>query len=237
MHNGDYITCSECTNTQCFVKLCSPEWIEKINKVKGQMLYKKGQYIVREGEPINGVYLVQNGKVKIVSSKFGGKEIIVRLASDAHLIGHSRSGSETYSMSALAMGDSILCFIENQLLYEACMSNTKFTFNIMMFYVKELRKSELRAKYFGQMSVREKVIFSLYYALETFDCAYDGGSLDIELSRTEIAEIAGTNPDQVSRTLVFLKKNKIISVQGKHILIKDINVMKKFIDPYSESFT
>jgi CRP-like cAMP-binding protein len=201
------------------------------------MSYKKGQYIIREGESVSGIYSIKEGKIKVVSSGLNGKEQIVRLASDGHILGHRGYGGEIYPIGAVAIEDSLICFFNNDDLLNAFESNFNFIYQLMMFYSKELRKSELRIKYFAQMTVQEKVIFALNYIIETFGFDRDGKTINVTLKRQEIADIAGTNADQVGRTITFLKKQNLISTHGKKIRIENYESIFSNITQYTNGFT
>ena len=105
-----------------------------ISQSKNQVGYKNGQYMFREGDRVFGMHFVLEGKVKIISTGLNGKEQIVRLASDAHVVGHRGYAGETYPVGALAIDDTTACFLDNDILYDAFMNNPKFTYALMMFY-------------------------------------------------------------------------------------------------------
>lgn len=233
MHKKTKIECGECNNTQCFIKHCSSEYISLISEKKNQMVLGKGQFIFREGSPVFGIYFVQQGKVKVVSSNLDGKEQIVRFASSGHILGHRGYGYETYPVGAITLDDTRICFLDNNILFNAFKANYDFLYNIMMFYSKELRNSEKRTKYFAQMTVEEKVTFALLYIIEAFGFSKEEKLLNVTLSRQEIADITGTNADQVSRTISFLKKEKLISTQGKKIFIENYEDMKNRVARYT----
>lgn len=203
-----------------------------MSQAKNQSIYKKGRNIIVEGQPVFGIYFVQHGKVKIISTGLDGNEQVVRLAADGHVLGHRGYTSETYSIGAIAMTDSIICFFDNHVLYDGFMANPRFTYNLMMFYSRELRKIEQRIKYFAQMTVMEKVAFALLYIWETFGLDEHEKSLKISLSRQEIANIAGTTADQVSRQITLLKNEKAISTKGKKIFITNQDLLKNMISRY-----
>ncbi len=224
------VKCSECKNTQCFIKLCSNEYITLLNENKNQIIVAKGQYVFQEGSPVFGIYFIQEGKVKIVSSNIEGKEQIVRLAGDGHILGHRGYGGETYPIGAVALEESRICFLDNDVLLNAFKANFDFLYSTMMFYSKELRKSELRARLFAQMSVEEKIIYTLVYITETFGLSKFEYQHDLVLSRQEMAEISGTNASQVSRTIATLKDIKLVRTLGNKIYIVDYDGIKKKIN-------
>jgi CRP-like cAMP-binding protein len=232
LQDGKRIECADCKNTSCFIKQCEPEWLALMSQSKNQSIYKSGRNIIVEGQPVFGIYFVQHGKVKIISTSFDGKEQVVRLATDGHVLGHRGYSSETYPIGAITMTDSVICFFDNNILYDGFMANPKFTYHLMMFYSKELRKIEQRIKYFAQMTVIEKVAFALLYIMETFGLNEHEKSLSIPLSRQEIANIAGTTADQVSRQITLLKSEQAINTSGKKIIIKNKEMLKNMLARY-----
>ena len=138
-------------------------------------------------------------------------------------------------MEAITLEDSRICFFDNQTLYDAFRANPEFSFRGMLFYSKELRKSEQRSKFFAQMTIEEKVIFALLYIASTFGLTKKENALNVIISRQEIGEIAGTNAEQVSRTITSLTKMKLIKTHEKKIIILDNEGLKKCISRYKIS--
>ncbi|MCC5918071.1 MAG: Crp/Fnr family transcriptional regulator [Cryomorphaceae bacterium] len=224
--------CFACANSNCLVKHVDKEWQDKISNQKTHLRYPKGQSIFREGSRVFGAYFIQEGKVKVVSSNLMGKEQTVRLAGNGHMLGHMGYGSETYPIGAFTLEDSHLCFLDNDILYQAFMHNPRFTFEVMMFYSRELRKSELRAKCFAQMTTEEKVIYAIVYTAETFGICPDKSTIGVDLPRQELANIAGTNADQVSRAISSLKNRSLVKVVGKSLMIPNLQKLKNEIAMY-----
>ncbi len=217
-----------CANSKhCLIgKFCSPEWISKVDAGKNQLLYRKGQYIFYEGAPIFGLHLVTEGKVKIVSKVSENKEQIVRLAMDGHVLGRWGDKDDIYENSAVALEDSVVCFINNDLLQEVCLANPEFTFQLMMYYASELRKSEKQIKLLGQMPVKEKIAATLFHLVEVFGMD-SNKNIATAVSRQEIAEMAAIAMEQVSREITTLKKKKIISTNGRQIIINDLGKLQE----------
>ncbi len=206
-------------------KFCSPNWILKVDTGKNQLLYHKGQYIFYEGAPVFGLHLVTEGKVKIVRRVSGNKEQIVRLAMDGHLLGRWGDKDDIYGNSAVALEDSVICFINNDLLHDVCLANPEFTFQLMRYYASELQKSGNKIKCLGQMPVKVKVVETLVHLVEVFGLD-SKNSISVAISRQEIAEIAAITLEQVSREITTLKESKIISTHGKKIIINDLEKLQ-----------
>lgn len=225
--------CKVCSTKNCLVKFCTPEWVTKIADAKNSPLYPKGQYIFMEGSLVLGAYFILEGKVKIVSSNLAGKEQTVRLASEGHMLGHTAIGLEKYSIGAVTLEDSRICFVDNQTLYDAFMANPKFTFEVMRFYSRELRKSEIRTKCLALMNNEEKVILGLLYIADTYRTDPSKNQVEVNLSRQEIAQVIGTNAEQVSRVLTTLRKEGSIETKERTIVLNDIALLKASISQYA----
>ena len=224
------MNCTQCKTRNCFVQqYCSVDWVNEISQSKNQVKYKRGQYIFHEGDRVFGLYFIQQGKVKIISTGFSSKEQIVRLATEGHIVGHRGFGSETYPIGAVALEDTVACFVDNAVLYNAFMKNPKLTYALMMFYSFELRRTEIRQRYLAQMSIREKVVDTLIYLKEIFGILQKEKSLNVTLSRQELADISGTTSEQVTRVLTELENEKLIKKSGKKILLLNAEGLNKII--------
>lgn len=214
--------CSDCPNTNCFIrKHCSADWLTTLSQSKYQFIQRQGQYIFIEGNPVFGIYFIKEGKVKVTSTGSRNKEQIVRLANDGHILGHRGLGGDFYPVSAVSMEDTTLCFFENKILHEAFMANPEFTYGLMMFYSKELRKAEVRMKHLTQMNVREKTADAILFIRDAFGLNKDMQTLNVSISREEIADLAGTSVGQIIHNLSDFEKEKIIVKRGKKIQILD----------------
>jgi CRP-like cAMP-binding protein len=227
------VNCKVCITSSCLVKNCSDAWLEKLSLAKNSPIYPKGQFIFMEGSLVMGAYFILKGKVKVISSSLDGKEHTVRLAREGHMLGHTAIGMEKYSIGAVTLTESQVCFIDNQTLQAAFMENPKFTFEVMRFYSRELRKSEIRTKCLALMNNEEKVILGLLYIADNYLPDPNDNQVEINLSRQEIAQIIGTNSEQVSRVLSSLKKDGLIETQERAILLRDIRKLKEVISHYA----
>lgn len=227
------IECHECKNEKCFIKQgCFGEWLNKISSNKNQYWYKKGNHIFREGEPIYGIYFIQQGGVKVVTTSLHGREQIVRLAKEGQILGHRGLGRTYYYFNAVAVMDSLVCFVENELFYDACMNCPEFAYNLIFFYASELRRAELRVKYQAQMNIREKVAMAFTHSYEVFGMNPETKMLNISLSRQDIADIAGTTAGQVTRQLSDFENEKLIARNKREIIFLNIKGLEDIVSDY-----
>ena len=226
-------SCASCSNSNCLIKnnlenLFNSAFVENKNTLK----CKKGQQFIIEGAPVNGLFFILKGTVKVFRTGINGREQIVRFAKEGEIIGHRGFGTEEYySIGAIALQDMILCYFSKDDLQESLLNNPKLAYDMMHFYANELNKSESKVKSISQMTVRERVIDTLLYIHRKFGDLR--GFLNLPLSRKEYADYAGTTQEQVIRIFSLLKKEGLITAQGKKISITNIQVLKKEISEHN----
>lgn len=235
MQQKPKITCKECMNSNCLIKLCKSKNISLNDLDKLQFNYRKNEHIFHQGNTVNGTYFIQNGKAKVISSNIHGKEQIVRFATNGYKLNHTKLNNEIYTNGAVALENSCVCFFDNKTLKKLFLANPEFTYHVMMHYTKELLKLEKRVKTFKQMTTQEKIIDALLDIIEVFGISNKEKELNLTLSRLEIANIVGTNAEQVSRTISYLRQKNILETNGKKIIVKDFDGMKNKVVNYSNA--
>lgn len=227
------IECSNCTCISCFVnKYCTGDMLQKISNTKNLNFYQKGDSIFREGNTMLGIHFVQKGGVKVVTPNINGREQVVRLASDGAILGHRVHADDKYYFNAIALMDTYVCFVETNVFTETCMKSPEFAFNLIQFYALELRRAELRVKYYAQMNIREKVAVAFDYLNDVFGTNPKTMTLNVELSRREIADIAGTTPEQVTRQLSDFELEKLIRRHKREIQILNQKGLQNIVKNY-----
>jgi len=226
--------CVNCVNENCIIKQhLATEFMQKKVQEKSTIVCKKGQQFILEGAPVNGLFFIQKGKAKVLKTGIYGKEQILRLVKDGEIIGHRGFGiRKNYSISAATIEDTVLCNFSNETLKEMLHNIPSLTFDFMLFYAEELNRSETKVKTIAQMTVREKVIDSILYIHRKFGENLKG-FLNIQLSRKEIADFAGTTNEQVTRIISSLKNEELILVAGKKIKIVDVKKLKNEISEHN----
>ena len=226
-------SCASCMNTACLIKKNLPNLSNSVFvENKKTLKCKKGQQFIIEGAPVNGLFFILKGTVKVFRTGINGREQIVRFAKEGEIIGHRGFGTEEYySIGSIALQDTILCYFSKDDLQEALLENPKFGYDMMLFYANELNRSESKVKTISQMTVRERVIDTLLYIHRKFGDLR--GFLNLPLSRKEYADYAGTTEEQVIRIFSTLKKEGLIIAQGKKIGIANIQNLKNEISEHN----
>jgi CRP-like cAMP-binding protein len=189
---------------------------------------RSGQQFILEGAPVNGLYFVYSGSVKVYKHTANADSQIIRFSKEGEIVGHRGFATNyVYDVSATAMTDSVLCNFPTTVLIEMLHNAPALMFDFMMFYADQLQKSEANAIRFAKMSIKEKVVNGLLFIHHKF--GQEGGYINIQLSRKDIADFAGTSMDQVIRVISSLKKDGYLQTIGKKIKIVDVESFQNLI--------
>ena len=218
----------KCDLNSCFFcTSCMKEWLPAIDCNRKNFNFKKGETIFGEGDKVTGIYFVYEGKVKVHKKWGDDKELIVRFANQGAIVGHRGLGTDnTYPVSATALEPVTVCFIDLEFFQSTLKVNPEFTIKLMTFFAEELYVSEKKMRNLAHMPVKGRIAQALVTLSERFGTAEDG-SIDIRLSRQDLASFAGTTYETVFRIMNELVNDQLVEVQGKNITIRDIEKIRE----------
>lgn len=218
--------CVHCNNRlQSVFKAIPEDKLVELNEHKSCATYKKGQYIFTEnGLPI-GLYCVNSGKIKLTSTGFDGKEQILRLVNGGDILGYrALLSNERYHCSAVAIEDASICIIDKNYLVSLLESTPMLAFEFMKKISSDLKTAEEHIVSLSQKNVRERLAEALLFFKAIYGFETDGKTINVILSREEIADYVGTATESVIRLLSEFNSDKIIEIVGKKIKI--VNLQK-----------
>lgn len=205
--------------TSIFSK-ATPETVALINKHKICNFYKKGQVLFTEGAFPFGLYYLKTGKAKLSHLGQDGKEQIIRLINAGDVMGYrALISNDRYNGSAVTLDDSNVSFIPKEVFLHVLQTDASVGFELMKLLSSELKTAELRLTYLAQKPVRERLAETLLFIKDTYGCEQDSITLDVRLSREEIANLVGTATESIIRLLSEFNRDGIVALDGKKIKI------------------
>lgn len=216
--------CDNCTNNNDIFCALSQGEKRMLSIDKNESYFKKGSIIFSEGEHANNLYCVYKGKIKLTKLGKDGKEQIVRFASSGNILGYrSLLGNTPYQAKAIALDDSYICVLSKERFFSIIEKNPMMSLKIIQLLTEDLKSAEQHLIDITQKTVKERVAEALLILKNTFGFLMDGETLNVKISRADIADMAGTTTESTIRTLALLHEEKIIQLNGKSIIITNIN--------------
>jgi CRP-like cAMP-binding protein len=211
-HNCDLESCFLCQR-------CLPEWKPAIQSHRKTLHFKKGELVFREGEPVKGIYFVYSGTVKVHKKWGTEKELIIRFAQKGDIFGHRGLGHENYyPISATAIEPVQACYIDLDFFQATLKVNQDFMYGLLLFFADELQESERKMRNLAHMQVKGRVAHALLSLKEKFGLTPEG-SININLSRQDLASLVGAAYETVFRIINELAEEQVILLDGKNIAL------------------
>jgi len=211
---------SNCNLQSCFLcKGCLPDWLPAIDAHKQNLRFKKGAVIFEEGDEVKGIYFLYKGRVKVHQRWGQEKQLIINFAKEGDMLGYRGLGNEkVYPITASALDDVIVCFIDISFFESTLQVNHQLTYNLMQFYANELQDAERRMRNLAHMEVKGRIAETLLMLKRKFG-VNKAGYIDITLTKQDMASYAGTTYETFFRMMSELVKEKTVKVSGKNVTI------------------
>lgn len=203
-----------------------------MSKFKSSKIIKKGEVIFEEGERVNGIYCVKSGICKISKMSDNGKDQIIHLVKQGDLLGErSLISNEAANLKATAVNDMEVCFVPKEEILKDLEENHNFTLAMLKNMANSLKSADNVIVDMAQKSVQQRLALTLVYLDENFKKNEDG-SLNVSLSREDIASLIGTATESAIRLLSKFKKDKLINLKGKKITVLDKNSLRSIAEGF-----
>jgi len=217
--------CSECPqfDVSMFGDL-DGQSLDKLDDIKKTLYVKKGSHVFREGAMPKGLFCIRSGKVKLVQMGSDGKDQIVQMLKSGDVLGHRAIfGNDVHASTAEALEDSKICYFPRNLFYDLVEQNRKLILKFANLLACELKEAERKITNTAQQSVLVRISESLILLIEKYGVDVNSKVLNIQITREDIANIAGTTRESATRSLSKLRDLGIIELSGKNIVITDEN--------------
>lgn len=191
--------------------------------------YKKRQRIFAEGNHPIRLYYVQKGKVKIFKTNNDGKELIVKIISEGEFFGYTALlENSVYKDNADALEDSEIAAIPKSEFEELIHANPEVSRKFIKLLACDVSEKEEQLLHIAYNSLRKKVADALLSVQKQYRHEYD--HFRINLSRENLAAVAGTATESLIRTLTDFRTEKLIDIKDGAIIILNMQKLERMVN-------
>lgn len=224
----DKCNCAQCQLKSLFFTNVTVDELTDICEIKEERTYSKGDVITMEGDLINEFLYLKEGLVKLSKSTSDGKEQIISFSKPFDFVSLlSVFSSDIYKYSVTAVDNSVVCILDLEVVKKHARVNAMFTMDLMTRVSEATDKIVLENLEIKRKHLKGRIAHVLLYFSNYI---FEKDEFELPVSRREIAEYIGMTTENVIRTLSEFRKDKIIKIFGKDILIAD----KKRLESISE---
>lgn len=181
--------------------------------------YKKKQVIFSEGNCSRNLYFIKKGKVKTYQTNDYGKQLVVDLYAENDFIGYIPLLENTnYTEAAEALEETELLVIPRGEFNNLIKTNPEIMRLFMNLLTKSVSEKKNQMIGLAYNSLRKKVAEALVIIYTKYK-ADQQANFTIDISRDNLAAIAGTATESLIRTLTEFKSEKLIDIENNCIKI------------------
>lgn len=189
--------------------------------------YRKKQLIYQEGDTPLYVYYIKSGKVRRYLHYLDGRE----LSTDIH-VGDSFFGygaillQQKYTDNAETLEDTEVALVEKERFFELLYRKPGIANKFIKWLSGNIRGKETQLLAFAYDSVRKRVANALIRVAEKTMADPTVDACLIRISRDDLASLAGTANETISRMLADFKDEKLIAKEGNAIRILSLHKLR-----------
>ena len=188
--------------------------------------YKKGEYVLREGEHIDNVMILASGSLNIQKDDFWGNRSIVNHISAGEMFGKAYIAPESGPIlnDVIALEDSVVMFFDFRKILTVCSSACKFhTTVIQNLFFSISEKNRQLVQKLGHMSKRTTRDKLISYLSE--QAKRSGSStFSIPFNRQQLADFLCVDRSAMSNELCKLRDEGLLTFErSRFTLISRIN--------------
>ena len=201
------------------------ESIQLIDKRIIKKAYLKGERIMSEYDVAKGVYFVHSGIVKLTKQDEHGNELIVCIKKKGEIFAEANlfnQTGQTYPATGTMVQDGEIYFLNTDDLEQELLYSPEMAVQIIRYMSESLRDMTSILRDIALLDVYSKTVRTLERLAEKFGANHcNRMHLELPITVQEFSTLVGTSRESVSRVFSRLKKEGIIEITGRKIVIVD----------------
>jgi CRP/FNR family transcriptional regulator len=216
--------CSSCGwRSEGFFCSVSPRTEKALGEIRRTSAYPAGAILFMEGEAARGVYIVCQGRVKLLTTNSDGKTLIFKIAKPGDILGlNATLAGIPHEITAETLQPTQMAYVSREDFLRFIREHGDACLQVAQHLGRDCHSAYEVIRSIGlSNSVEEKLARFLV------DWSADGqttsGGLRVKLALTheEIAQLIGCSRESVSRSFSDFKRRGLVEVNGSTLLVQN----------------
>jgi CRP/FNR family transcriptional regulator len=223
-----HVQCSECPiRHRAVCARCDDTELSRLEQIKYYRSFQAGQTLIWAGDRMEFVGSVVSGIASMTQTMEDGRRQMVGLLLPSDFVG--RPGRATAAFDVTATTDLVMCCFRTKPFEELMTTTPHVAQRLLEMTLDELDAAREWMLLLGRKTAREKIA-SLVLIIARRDAALqvrrsdDRPSIDLPLTREEMADYLGLTLETVSRQISALRRDGVIELEGnRRVHIPDMD--------------
>lgn len=227
------VTCKSCVaKNNCLHQFLDADFlnhlpVKYITKVK----MKRGDPIIRNGDPLNYLYNLRIGYCKLEFSLSNGQYQINHFAFPGDLLGIDGIAERKHRLDITALSDGELCMIEFNIFNQLVATESKIRSIFDTILGRSINRIEEHLFSLGSHSAEQKLAFFLLdFHKRQKQLNIDLRMMRLPMSREDLKSYLGMTSETLSRSFAFLERNGYLQVRNRNLSNIDYDRLSLLIE-------
>jgi len=223
------IACKSCSlATLCLPMGLDPNDVDRLDEiVKRNRPLHRGDYLFREGDKFQCLYIVKTGSVKTYAPSEDGGEQVLGFHLPGELIGLDAIEKSRHHCSARVLETSAVCEVPFNQLEDLSTTIPSLQHQMYRLLSREISQDENMLTLLGKKNAEERLAAFLLSLSERFKRrGFSPSDFHLSMSRHEIGNYLGLAVETISRLFTRFQDEKLLKVERKHIQLLDIERLR-----------
>lgn len=223
------LTC-KMRNSSFFCGL-SPASIEALDQIKHASCFPEGSMIFLEGQTARGVYILCQGRAKLLTTNADGKSLILKIAQPGEILGlHSTVTGKPHEVTVETLQPCQLTFIRREDFLKFLSEHGDACLHAAEHLARDCQSAYDVIRSIGlSHSVSEKLARLLLQWSGDGRVSEGVIRLKLALTHEEMAQLIGTTRETVTRTFSEFRKKHLLEQSGSTLVIRNKAGLEKML--------
>lgn len=205
--------------------------LDKLASLVTVQHYTKDNLILLEEDMGRVLFIIAKGKVKISQINDDGREVILSILNSGDIFGEmALLDGSSRSASVTSLTDAELMILRRADFLNLLEEYPKVSINLLKELARRLRKSDSQIKSLSLKDATGKVAYVILRLAEEIGIQKNNSIVINGLPmQQDIANMAGTSRETVSRVFSKLQQNGLIIKKSSKLTITDIDAYKDYV--------
>lgn len=202
--------------------------LEDVNRRFTEIGFQAGDMVYAAGNPAERLYVIAEGKVKLLQHAEGGRNILLDILTSGEFFGNLAAlGVATYPDTAQAQTPACILSIRSDDFQQILNMHPQLALKTLAIMAERLTAANQRVLQISSLPVDRRIVYTLLALGRKLGRKQGVGLLiDVPLSRDDLAEMTGATPETVSRVMSQLQGNGWIESGRQWVAITDWDALE-----------
>jgi len=193
---------------------------QRVARLCAERKYPKDATIFSKGDPSNALFIVKDGKVRILSLSDKGMETIVHILKEGEIFGELLLSEEQRAFTAVAGTDALVTVLSKGSLMELLTVLPAISKNFIRLLSKRLAKVERDFGEFGHTWSYNRLAKVLLRLCEEHGKETPTGTvIPLRLTHEDLANLIGTTRETVTTQMIRFRRRGLVKRQDRFLVV------------------